>query len=69
MSGGMVISMNAGLSRLLLFSILSLPAGQALAELGGNTSSIAADGVKMQAAARILPSQNYTVHENEVSHR
>jgi Protein of unknown function (DUF2844) len=44
-------------------AMLLLVAHPALAGLGGDYNSIAADRTKMQAGIRLLPAQQFTVHE------
>ena len=53
--------------RLLLLAV-SLAAGvPAFAALGGDLSSVHADQARLQASERIIPTQNYTVHEMQTA--
>jgi hypothetical protein len=53
--------------RLFLLAV-SLAAGvPAFAALGGDLSSVQADRAHLQASERIIPTQNYTVHEMQTA--
>ena len=53
--------------RLFLLAV-SLAAGlPALAALGGDLASVQADQARFQASERIIPTQNYTVHEMQTA--
>jgi len=53
--------------RLFLLAV-SLAAGvPAFAALGGDLSSVQADQAHLQASERIIPTQNYTVHEMQTA--
>ena len=53
--------------RVCLYALLFFAAVPAWAELGGDAASIERDGVRMQAARRLLPAQKYAVHEMQLA--
>ena len=53
--------------RLFVLAICLATAAPAFAALGGDLSSVQADQARLGASERIIPTQNYTVHEMQTA--